>query len=122
MNFDEYQKKTGETALYTQKILETHPGLPEEVIKILGVCYVGLGLGEAGEVQNKIKKIVRDHGGVITPEVITSIKKELGDILWYVSRMCEELGISMNDVAEENIAKLLSRKDRGVIVGSGDDR
>lgn len=73
-----------------------------------------LGLEEAGEIQGKIKKIIRDAGGIITPEHIEMIKGELGDLLWYIAGLCTELGIELNDVAESNIKKLLSRKERGV--------
>lgn len=122
MNFDEYQKRSAGTAMYYASIDKDFPGLPDEVRKLLGLSYVGLGLGESGEVQGKIKKIIRDSGGIITTEVREHIKKELGDQLWYIARTCDELDLSLNIVAVSNIEKLESRKARGVIQGSGDDR
>lgn len=104
------------------KFLEKHPDTPDDVKLLLSIAYDGLGLGEAGEIQGKIKKIIRDEGGRITHEHVTEIKKELGDILWYVASMCDSLGIKMEDVATGNIEKLQSRRDRGTLHGSGDNR
>jgi len=85
--------------------------------------YLALGLaGEAGEVADKIKKIYRDKGGVYSDNDLKEIMLELGDVLWYVSEMSRVLGFSLNDVAQENINKLESRFNRGVIGGSGDNR
>lgn len=85
--------------------------------------YPVLGLAdEAGEVCGKVKKLFRDKEGKLTPEFIEDIKKELGDIFWYLSETCIKLGIDLNEVAEKNIEKLYSRKDRNVIKGSGDNR
>jgi NTP pyrophosphatase (non-canonical NTP hydrolase) len=89
---------------------------------LLNIAYVSLGLGEVGELQGKVKKIIRDSGGVVTIETRKAISKELGDVLWYVSECCNNFGISMDDVAKENLSKLKSRKERGVLEGSGDDR
>lgn len=109
MDFKEYQERAGDTAIY--------PKVGENFI------YPTLGLaGEAGELANKIKKIERDHGGIVTPEIREIVKKELGDLLWYVARLSTELGLDMQVVAEENISKLASRNDRGVLHGDGDNR
>ena len=70
----------------------------------------------------KIKKVIRDNGGVITEEKREELKKEIGDVLWYAAGLSAELGLSLEDVAAFNIAKLQSRKERGVIKGSGDNR
>ena len=70
----------------------------------------------------KIKKIIRDNGGIITPEATEEIKSELGDTLWYITSMCENLGITLEDVAKANIEKLHDRQKRGVLGGSGDNR
>lgn len=116
MDFKEYQKKAVTTAVY--------PGRDE----FMGFMYVSLGLAnEGGEFAGKVKKLMRDMGYGVTDynldeEDRTSLKKELGDVLWYVAMCCYELGISMDDAAELNIAKLASRKQRGVIGGSGDNR
>ena len=102
--------------------MRLHPDTPPEVKQLLAVTYDGLGLGEAGEVQGKIKKIIRDNGGYISAENRIEIKKELGDILWYIASMCDGLGIKMEDVAQGNIEKLKGRRDRGTLHGSGDNR
>jgi NTP pyrophosphatase (non-canonical NTP hydrolase) len=67
-------------------------------------------------------KIIRDNGGYISAESKEAIKGELSDVLWYISSMCDTLGIKMEDVATYNIEKLKSRRDRGVLHGSGDNR
>lgn len=122
MTFDEYQTKALSTALYMNKVEELFPNLPTNIYKTLEMSYVSLGLGEVGEVQNKVKKIIRDHGGVLSDDMRNSIIDELSDCMWYIANMCELLGTSMHDVAEYNIAKLFSRKERGVLTGSGDKR
>lgn len=109
MNFEEYQKKSRKTAIY--------PNAGENFV------YPTLGLsGEAGEVAEKIKKVIRDKEGKIDEETREMIKKELGDVLWYVSQLASELGLSLDDIAEGNIQKLYSRMDRNKLSGSGDNR
>lgn len=109
MTFNEYQKESRKTAIY--------PNADNNFI------YPALGLcGESGEVAEKIKKVIRDKGGVIDEVAKQEIKKELGDVLWYISQIARELGLSLEDVASENLKKLFSRKDRGMIKGSGDNR
>lgn len=109
MNFEEYQKKSRKTAIY--------PNAGRDLI------YPTLGLAsEAGEVAGKIKKIIRDKGGAIDEETKEMIKKELGDVLWYVSQLATELGLSFDEIAEKNIEKLYSRMDRGKLGGDGDNR
>lgn len=124
--FKEYQDKTTETAsVYKQAIdkLVDEIGPGKQVIaKMLRISYVGLGLGEVGEIQGKIKKIIRDSGGVISGHTAMAISKELGDLLWYVASTCVEFNLDMGEVAQENIDKLTSRKERGVLGGSGDER
>lgn len=120
--FNEYQREAVKLRMSTDKIRARYPDMDDDLLKIIAVSYDGLGLGEAGEVQGKLKKIIRDGGGVITPENIEEIKKELGDVLWYVASMCDTLGITMQDVATGNINKLQSRHKRGTIEGSGDNR
>ena len=122
MDFNEYQNKAKVTTIYLDKIKNKYPDLPEDIYKILGVSYVGNGLGEVGEIQGKIKKIIRDAGGEINEETKKEISKEIGDVLWYVMALCEELGLKMEDVAVENINKLYSRIKRGVLTGNGDNR
>jgi NTP pyrophosphatase (non-canonical NTP hydrolase) len=109
MTFEEYQKKSRKTALY--------PGTGGNFIyPVLGLC------GESGEVAEKIKKAVRDDGGEITAERKKELEKELGDVLWYLSQLATELGLSLDKIAETNIKKLYSRLDRGKLHGSGDNR
>jgi NTP pyrophosphatase (non-canonical NTP hydrolase) len=120
--FKEYQSKTDETAIYKQSIDKLVADGDSTTWKLLCLAYVGLGLGEVGELQGKIKKIIRDKGGVIDREDLLKLEDELGDILWYVSQCCNELGLDMGNVAMRNINKLASRKERGVIKGEGDER
>ena len=109
MNFEEYQKKSRVTAKY--------PNAGSNFI------YPTLGLaGESGEVAEKIKKVIRDKGGIVDEETKEMLKKELGDVLWYVSQIASELGLSLDDIAEHNIEKLYSRMERGKLGGSGDRR
>lgn len=85
--------------------------------------YPVIGLaGETGEVSEKFKKIIRDKNGVITDDDKKEIAKEMGDVLWYLSQICTELGITFEEVADMNIEKLKSRKERGAIHGNGDNR
>ena len=87
------------------------------------IVYPTLGLtNEAGEVAGKVKKIFRDKDGVITEEDRQALKQELGDVLWYLTQICTDLGLTLEEVAEANIAKLFSRLDRGQIGGDGDNR
>ena len=103
IGWDEYQEWANTTAIYP---------------KDLGLTYTALGLvNEAGEYAGKIKKYMRDN----TLDDITAAK-ELGDVLWYLAVAASELGYDLSEIAQMNIDKLKSRKERGVIGGSGDDR
>ena len=109
MNFNEYQQKARQTAIY--------PNRDNNFI------YPTLGLvGEAGEVAEKIKKVIRDNNGIITQEKKEEIKKELGDVLWYIANLAYELNIDLEDIAEGNIEKLFSRMERNKVHGDGDNR
>lgn len=79
-------------------------------------------IGEVGEVAEIIKKTNRDDHGVITTENFLKLKMELGDIFWYLVRMCDRYGLEPTDVLNETHLKLQSRKDRGKLGGSGDMR
>lgn len=82
-----------------------------------------LGLSdESGEVLGKFKKLLRDKKGVLTDEDKKEIAKEIGDILWYVSSVTHLLGYTLDEVAQMNLDKLASRKERGKLSGSGDNR
>jgi NTP pyrophosphatase (non-canonical NTP hydrolase) len=111
--FNEYQLATADTALY--------PGAEEGTLDAVVYCTLGLA-GEAGEIPNKIKKIIRDNGSEITDEVRYAVGAEIGDVLWYAARLADELGLSLEGIAENNLEKLASRRERGVIAGSGDNR
>jgi NTP pyrophosphatase (non-canonical NTP hydrolase) len=88
-----------------------------------GVYYLTMGLAsEAGEVVGKIKKALRDCDGCIDEARSVAVADELGDVLWYVARLADELGWDLNQVARNNIKKLTDRKQRGVIQGDGDKR
>ena len=103
-----YQKKACETAIFPKnKAME----------------YLTLGLtGEAGEIANKVKKIYRDHDGVLTDEYKQILSDELGDCLWYVAAIASELGVTLGKVAMDNVNKLADRKIRNQLGGDGDNR
>lgn len=109
MKFTDYQRKARATAKY--------PVIGHRVI------YPTLGLvNEAGEVAGKIKKIFRDKEGIISEADKDALKAELGDVLWYIAQVATELGLSLDEIAEYNIDKLLDRLERGKIKGDGDNR
>jgi NTP pyrophosphatase (non-canonical NTP hydrolase) len=110
MELSSYQRQALMTAIY--------PGKGT----VMGLAYAGLGLGEAGEAQNKIKKVIRDDGGVLSDEKRLAIAKEIGGVLWYCAAVAEEIGMNLDTIAKNNLAELASRKARGVLSGSGDDR
>lgn len=111
MDFSEYQHKANETAIY--------PGKDT----INGLLYTALGLpGEAGEVANKVKKILRDDDGVLTEERQAAIEKEIGGVLWYCAQLATEMGTSLGSIARTNIEVLADRAERNVLTGSGDER
>jgi len=107
MEFNQYQEAARETAIY-----------PSEQ----GLIYTALGLtGEAGEVAEKVKKMIRD-GIELDPKYQGKIARELGDVLWYVANLAHEIGVTLDTVAKANLNKLSSRKDRNALKGEGDDR
>ena len=109
MRISEYQERSRATAVY--------PGAGENLLyPTLGLC------GEAGEVAEKVKKMLRDDGGVLSAERREALAKELGDVLWYVAQVATEADLELEAIAEGNLAKLLSRRDRDVLQGSGDTR
>lgn len=110
MTFDEYQK----TAITT---------LLKGPDKLTDVIHMALGIsGEAGEVSEKIKKIIRDKDGDLTQLDIPELTKEIGDVLWHLAVLADLLDVSLEKVAIKNIEKLKSRQARGVLGGSGDNR
>jgi NTP pyrophosphatase (non-canonical NTP hydrolase) len=111
MTLDLYQREARKMAVYPGR--GTHEGL----------VYTTLGLaGEAGELANHLKKVLRDDGSKLTPERRKAILGELGDILWYVSQCAREMGFTLDEVGKANLEKLQSRTVRDRIRGSGDHR
>ncbi len=108
MEFSEYQRFSRRTAEYPRDTWLTYPAL-------------GLA-GEAGEVAEHAKRVLRDDHGVVGPERKAALARELGDVLWYVAQLASELGIELEDIARDNLEKLFSRQRRGVLSGSGDNR
>lgn len=109
MTFSDYQREAQKTAFY--------PNMGSNFV------YPTLGLsGEAGEIANKIKKIIRDKEGLISDDDRREINKELGDVLWYLAQIATELNISLDEIAQNNLTKLLSRQARNVLGGNGDNR
>jgi len=109
MTPNEYQTAALQTAIY--------PNMSNNFI------YPTLGLvGEAGEVAEKAKKIIRDGDGTLTPETREKMAMELSDVCWYVAVLAFELDYTLEEVMQMNIDKLRSRQERGVLSGSGDNR
>ncbi len=109
MTFEEYQERALAHAFYPNR----GENLP----------YTVLGLaGEVGEVAEKVKKCMRDNDGVITPELRSSLIKELGDVCWYLAAAASELKSSLSEVARASLEKVEGRAERGTLKGSGDDR
>ncbi len=110
MTFDEYQKQ----AATTSTIDDSSATAP---------YYFALGLnGEAGEVAEKLKKVIRNNDGDISQLDLVEFKKELGDVLWYLAMMSRNVGLSLDDIATTNLTKLADRKQRGVLKSTGDNR
>jgi NTP pyrophosphatase (non-canonical NTP hydrolase) len=108
MDLNHYQQAARGTAIYSER----HR-----------VIYPALGLAsEAGEVAGKIKKVLRDQDGDFASAPLDTIKDELGDVLWYVAVLAGDLGLSLEEIALENLDKLASRRARGRLSGGGDRR
>jgi NTP pyrophosphatase (non-canonical NTP hydrolase) len=111
MTFNNYQTNASRTAFYPREFQNQ------------GLYYTTLGLvGEAGEIANKVKKIMRDTNGKLEEINKADIFDELGDVLWYCASLADELGVNLEDVAINNINKLADRLKRDKIKGSGDKR
>ena len=110
MTFEEYQKQ----ALTT--VISSGDEFKDLLHWVLGIN------GEAGEVAEKVKKIIRDKGGKVSDEDKKELAKELGDVLWYIAVFAHDLGVPFDEIAANNLSKLKSRKARGVLGGSGDNR
>ena len=121
MKFNDYQKEAHRTSDYPLTWVDDP--LSEMGERMADFIYPALGLcGEAGEVAEKIKKVIRNKRGKIDDKDVQEIKKELGDTLWYLSEVASSLGLELEDVAISNLEKLADRHQRGVIKSSGDNR
>jgi NTP pyrophosphatase (non-canonical NTP hydrolase) len=113
MQLNEYQSKAKQTAIYRYPLVYT-------VLKLNG---------EAGELAEKVGKLLRDQGSDAYPNGFhypmshrEALKAELGDVLWYVAAIASDLGLTLEDVAQSNLNKLADRAQRGVLSGNGDAR
>ena len=108
MDFTKYQQTAVETAIYP----DTHR-----------ILYPALGMaGEAGEVANKVKKIIRDGTENLPEDWKDQLASEIGDVLWYCAALSNDIGIPLSLIAAQNRDKLLARKQKGTLQGSGDTR
>ena len=108
MEFNEYQKRALSTAIF-----------PNDN----SVTYLALALcGEAGEVADKVKKVIRDKDGSYSPADLDAIAMEIGDVLWYAANLANALGYDFDRVAALNLDKIISRFERGTLHGNGDNR
>ena len=111
-------KKVSDLDMY-QKVAKTTAIYPREQ----AIIYPTLGLtGEAGEVANKVKKIIRDGSNKNDDRMVSEIKSEIGDCLWYIAVLADDIGCKLSDIANTNLVKLANRKEKGTIGGSGDKR
>jgi NTP pyrophosphatase (non-canonical NTP hydrolase) len=108
VELSDYQRRSRRTAQYPREVWLVYPAL-------------GL-VGEAGEVAEHVKKVIRDDAGTISAARRVALAKELGDVLWYLAGLASELGLDLDEIAQANLEKLLSRQRRGVLAGSGDER
>lgn len=113
MDLNEYQKRAA--------VYDLGKGQGELLGKDFMAVVLGLS-GEAGEVMEKFKKVIRDKEGKIDEEAREGIVSEMGDVLWYLAVVARYLGVDLEKVAQENLEKLESRKQRGKLAGSGDLR
>ncbi|MCL2037715.1 nucleoside triphosphate pyrophosphohydrolase family protein [Candidatus Saccharibacteria bacterium] len=120
MTFDEYQKLAKRTWYPPAVMAEGGDDFREraQTVAVLGIS------GEAGEIVEKWKKVIQRYEGFeMTPELVADFKKELGDVLWYMAIFADGLGLSFDEVAKKNIAKLSDRQKRKVLLkGAGDNR
>ena len=108
MEMNEFQRQSLQTAIYPQELKTIYP--------LIGIT------GETGEVAEKVKKVIRDRNGLFSKSDRLEIAKELGDVLWYLSVLANDLGYSLDEVATLNIEKIRSRNERGKLHGNGDNR
>lgn len=121
----EFKEKMSQLKLFEMDIKE-YQGIIKKTAVFpaeIGLTYCTMGLcGEAGEVAEKMKKLFRDKGGVVTDEFKQDVKKELGDVVWYVTALANELGLTLEEILEANYTKLIKRRETNTLHGSGDNR
>lgn len=123
MDFNTYQDEAGKTAVYPDSLEVIYPalGAADETFEFLEKSL--RAAIAVGRLVGKTKKFARgDFGIMLSEEVKDGLKKEMGDVLWYLSSLARDLSISFDDVAAANIKKLHKRREEGTIQGSGDDR
>lgn len=119
LGLNDYQQRSRATAFFPRIRIVINDNAPIDapwLYPLLGM------LGEAGELAEKFKKLLRDDHGLYPPDFQTTVIKETGDVLWYQARIADAMETTLNDIAAANIQKLESRQARGKLSGSGDDR
>ena len=116
MNLNDYQSKIIPFDMFDKSEWNGDLTAPAFMEKVLGLA------SEAGEVEDKLKKVLRDDNAKLSPEKREELLKELGDTLWYIATIARYLDAPLDEIAEQNIAKLQSRLDRHQLSGSGDNR
>lgn len=130
MKTEDYDVMVKNTAVYRDATAEFLAACEDEgldgqikIWKLLNVQYATMGLaGEAGEVANKIKKIIRDRGGEIDDEVRELVLGEMGGVMWYLNALAREFDFTLDEVMEYNYHQITDRQERGVLSGDGDNR
>ena len=121
----DYQDETINTAIYKKSVRDfVRESTLDKAWEVMDIQYVTLGLvGEAGEIANKVKKQIRDHPkDTFNDEFKEDMIGEIGDVMWYVSQLCNELNLDLDGIMEANLDKLMARKQAGTLHGSGDKR
>jgi len=124
VSVEDYETMVSEAAIYKDAVKEfVSSGNTEAIAKLFNVFYATTGLaGEAGEVANKVKKILRDNKGFIDADVRKKVLGELGGVAWYLAAVSAEFDLSLNDVMAYNFDQITDRQKRNVLQGDGDDR
>lgn len=130
LTFNQYQEATNEYDVYSDAIRRYVDTLeiPNELKaanlrQLLGLLYTGLGMAsEVGEFTGKLKKVLRDADGELDVENLAALRKENGDVTWYVAQAFKKLGTEFGDGAQQNLDNLAARKTKGTLHGSGDNR
>jgi NTP pyrophosphatase (non-canonical NTP hydrolase) len=115
MEFKEYQRLAWRTASYPRAGQGSQGSIEPLMYPLLGIA------GESGEICEKVKKAWRNNG-YLTDEMLEGVRKEIGDVFWYLAALSTELHMSLDEIAQENIEKLADRAERGVLKSEGDMR